>query len=209
MRPDQRFWRWGLILGLAVALSWPIYALAHHFGGLPFLVSLYRAVPQAVLWLLFVVAVYVIAATSWFKTLGDWWLSRPRPGHEVLPGAERPTGRVAALADWLARQPGGPFSRHFVKNVISELAVETLAYQRRTSTRQVRAALEGGALDLSPEVTTYLQAGLELWPVESSLSGRRAWISRLGLGALAAPSTAELETERMLEFLEEQWETPE
>ncbi len=187
---------------LVAALSWLLYGPLRPFFIEPLLqafevvrrVSL--AVPPAILWLVFVLAVYLIAATGWVRLGGDWLMAR-RMRRSALAASGSPEGRVAVLARWVKRQPRGPFSRQYLKNIVSEIAVESLAQAHRVSPAQIKAALKAGALELPPGIAVYLQAGLSPWPLEP-VSSLRVWLSRKPPAA-----SADVELEGVLQFLEE------
>jgi hypothetical protein len=162
------------------------------------LARLIQAVPSPVIWLLFILAAYLMASTGWLRDLGDWLMMRRGQG-AASGSAGRPEGRVATLARWIARRRRGSYSRHYLKNVVSELAVEQLAQARRLSAQQVKAALETNMLQLPPEINAYLLAGLAPWPLES-MGGLREWAA--SLGRPAAPP--DVETENVVQYLEDQ-----
>jgi len=213
MRPTRQLWLWALILGLTAVLAWPVYIVVHDLSARPAMLAVYRgvgglfqAIPQAALWLVLVLTLYLMAGLKWLEPIGHWWFDRWQPRGEGLPDASGHGGRVATLARWLKRQHSGPFSRHFVQNALSELAVEMLAHEYRVSTAQIRARLAEQALELPPEISAYLAAGLELWPAEPS-GWWRAWPSRLGLVRPATPGAMEADMEHVLKFLEDRGES--
>ncbi len=162
---------------------------------------LYRAVPPAVLWLGLLVIFYLIAAMGWLALAltGFFGESRRAPA-PVAFGPDESAGRVAVLERWVRRRKRGLFSRHYLKQMVTQIGVEKLAQAHRVSPAQIKAALEASALGLPPEVNAYLLAGLSAWPTES-LGGWRELVSWLGLGHLTAPP-GEDDLERILEFLE-------
>ncbi len=203
VKPNQVFW----LAVCAAAVSLPLFLLLRS-PLTPSLLSvaelvwrLYRAVPPAMLWLGLLMILYVMAAMGWLTLALTGFLGEsgraPRP---AALGAEEGAGRVAVLARWVRRRRRGLFSRHYLKQMVTEIGVEKLAQAHRVSTAQIKAALEAHALGLPPEINAYLLAGLSAWPTES-LGGWRELVSWLGLGHLAAPP-AEDDIERVLAFLE-------
>ena len=203
VKPNQVFW----LAVCAAAVSLPLFLLLRS-ALTPSLLSVaelvwrvYKAVPPAVLWLGLLVILYLMAATGWLALALTGFLGEPgrAPGPAAF-GPDDSGGRVAVLARWVRRRKRGLFSRHYLKQMVTEIGIEKLAQARRVSTAQIKSALEAGALGLPPEVNAYLLAGLSPWPTES-LGGWRERVRRLGLGHLAAPP-GEDDIDRVLEFLE-------
>jgi len=198
------------IIGVA-ALAWLLYSVGPlrqlvvdpMLALLQTSVRLYQLVPSWLVWLAFIVAAYLLVFSSWMRDVGDWLTHRSRPG--ATSGAGRAEGRVAEVARWVGRRQRGPYSRHYLKNIVSEVAVEQLAQARRLTVAQVRSALETNALGLRPEINAYLLAGLSPWPLEP-VSGLREWAASLGLARPAVPP--DTETEAVIEFLEDQLNSP-
>ena len=195
---------------LVGVLAWLLYAVAPLRRAvvaplatiLEAALRLYQAVPPAVLWLLVILLAYLLASASWIGAAGDWLTNRRRPESTA---EEATTGRVAYLARWLGRRRRGSYSRHYVKRIVSELAVEHLAQARRLTMPEVKLALETNVLGLPPDVNAYLLAGLSAWPLEPS-GGLGAWLrSRLGGEPTEPPDT---ETEAVVRFLEDELNAP-
>lgn len=189
-----------------LALAWGLYSygplrrlvVSPLLAFFQWLARLIQAVPSPVIWLLFILAAYLMASTGWLRDLGDWLMIRRGQG-AVSGSAGRPEGRVATLARWIVRRRRGSYSRHYLKNVVSELAVEQLAQARRLSVQQVKAALETNTLQLPPEINAYLLAGLAPWPLER-VGGLREWAASLGRPAIPADA----DTENVVQYLEDQ-----
>ncbi len=199
VRPWQVFW----LAICAAAISLPLFLLLRS-PLTPSLLStaelvwrLYGVLPSPVLWLGLLLILYLMAVMGWMAVAIGSYLRHPR--RAPLQPADG-DGRVAALTRWVQRRQRGLFSRHYLKQMVSEIGVEKLAQVHRVSRRQIKAALEAGALDLPAEVNAYLLAGLSPWPAEP-LGGWRNVAGRLKLGRAAAPPD-EGEMERVLEFLE-------
>ena len=203
VKPSQVFW----LTVCAVVISLPFFLLLRSLLT-PSLLSiaevawrLYRALPPAVLWLGLLVILYVMAAMGWLAlALGGFTGGTSRVPRQAAPGPAESVGRVGVLARWVRRRRRGLFSRHYLRQMVTEIGVEKLAQAHRVSPAQIKAALEAHALGLPPEVNAYLLAGLSAWPAESP-GGWREVAGWLGLGHLAAPPGAD-ELERVLEFLE-------
>ena len=201
--PRQVFW---LAIGAAAA-SVPLFWLLRGpltpslLSSAEFAWRLYRAVPPTVLWLGLLLIFYLMAAMGWLALALNGFLRTPwRAPWQASPGASESAGRVAGLTRWVARRRRGLFSRHYLKQIVTEIAIEKLAQVHRVSPAQVKAALETNALGLPPEVNAYLLGGLSAWPTES-LSGWRETAGWLGLGRLAAPPGGD-DLERVLAYLE-------
>lgn len=199
VKPWQVLW---LAVG-AAAVSLPLFLLLRN-PLTPSLLStaemvwrLYGVLPTPVLWLGLLLILYLMAAVGWLGLAFNAILLQA--GREPLRPAEG-DGRVAALTRWVKRRRRGLFSQHYVKQIVSEIGIEKLAQVHRVSRRQIKAALEAGALDLPPDVNAYLLAGMSPWPSEP-LSGWRNLADRLRRGRRAAQPD-EVELERVLDYLE-------
>jgi hypothetical protein len=198
-RLRQPFW----LIVCAAAVSVPLFLLLRSplgpwLKGLAEMVwRLYGVLPSAVLWLGLVLVLYFMMAMGWLALAlrRDW-----RAPWGARPGLAESEGRVAVLTRWIRRRQRGAYSRHYVKQRVSELGVEKLAQAHRASPAQIKAALEAGALGLPPEINAYLLAGLSPWPAEP-LTGSRDLAAWLGLKRPAARRDA-WETERVLDYLE-------
>ena len=187
----------------AVAVSAPLFWLLRR-PLLPSLVSaaqvlwrFYSAVPPIVLWLGLLLILYLMAALGWLAlALSGFWSGPAR----AVQGAPLSEGRVAVLLRWVKRRQRGPYSRHFLKQRVTEIGVAKLAQVHRAAPAQIKAALEAKALGLPPEVNAYLVEGLSPWPAEP-LGWWRELGGRLGLRRPVAPAeTGRLE--QVLDFLE-------
>jgi hypothetical protein len=190
VRPRQVFW----LAVCAAAVSLPLYLWLRSplSPSLLFVAEfawrLYGVLPPAVLWLGLLLILYIMAAMGWLALALNGFLhaTERRPWGAPLTPAES-AGRVAVLTRWVKRRQRGLFSRHYLKQMVSEIGIEKLAQVHRVSPAQVRAALQANALGLPPEVNAYLLAGTSPWPTEV-LSGWSQLAGWLGLGGLAAPS---------------------
>jgi hypothetical protein len=203
LKPRQVLW----LAICAAAASVPLFLLLRSpltpslMSSAEFAWRLYGAVPPTVLWLGLLLIFYLMAAMGWLALALNGVLRAPwrAPWQAVLSPSES-AGRVAVLTRWVARRQHGLFSRHYLKQMVTEIGIEKLAQVHRVSPAQVKAALEINALALPPEVNAYLLAGLSAWPTES-LSGWRGLAAWLGLGHLAAPP-GEDDLERVMAYLE-------
>jgi hypothetical protein len=194
-----------LAVVLVAALSWLLYGPLRPLFVAPLLQAyqslqrFYQVIPQTVFWLIFVLVVYIMAATGWARLAGDWLLASHLIRRNASAVSASPEGRVVTLARWVRRQPRGPFSRHYLKTIVSEIAIESLAQAHRVSPAQIKTALKANALDLPPEINAYLLAGLSPWPLEplGSLRQLGFW-----LGPRPPVAPADTELERVLQFLE-------
>jgi hypothetical protein len=199
VRPRQAFW----LAVCAAAVSLPLFLLLRSpltpslLTFTEFAWRFYGALPPTVLWLGLLLILYIMAAVGWLTLALRGFLRAPR---RAPPSSTESAGRVAVLTRWVKRRQRGPFSRHYLKQRVSEIAIEKLARVHRVSPPQIKAGLEANALGLPPEINAYLLVGLSPWPTEP-LSGWRELAGWVGLSRLAAPPD-EGETERVLEFLE-------
>jgi hypothetical protein len=199
VKPKQALW----LALCAAAVSLPLFLLLRSpltpslLSVAQFAWRLYGVLPPTVLWLGLLLILYLMAATGWLALALNGFLRAPWRA-PVSPAESE--GRVAVLTRWVKRRRRGPFSRHYLKQTVSEIGLEKLAQAHRVSPPQIKAALEANTLDVPPEVAAYLLAGLLPWPTEP-LSGWRELAGRLGLSQLAALPD-EGETERVLDYLE-------
>jgi hypothetical protein len=203
VKPHHVFW----LAVCAAAVSLPTFLLLRNtltpslLSIAEFVWRLYGAVPPAVLWLGLLLVLYLMAAMGWLAlALTGFWGKPGRAPASAALGADESAGRVAVLARWVRRRRRGLFSRHYLKQMVTEIAIDKLAQVYRVSPAQIKAAVEANVLGLPPGVNAYLLAGLAPWPTEP-LGGWSELMGRLGLSHLAGPA-GEDEIERVLEFLE-------
>lgn len=151
---------------------------------------LFHAIPQAILWALLFAIALVVAVRSLLK----------RPQFEEEPEIEPIyTGQVRVLLRWIQYQEERDYFKQRLAQHLGRLTLETLAYRKRLTLREVRRHL--GSLDAPPEIRAYLQAGLTpMLPRPGSL------LSRLlhGLGLRRATSPLDLHPEIVVQFVERQ-----
>jgi len=151
---------------------------------------LFNAIPQSLLWALFLTVALVIAVRSLLK----------RPQSKEEPAIEPiHTGQVQVLLSWIQRQEESDYFKQRLAQHLGKLALEALAYQRRLTLSELRQHLR--SLDAPPEIRAYLQAGLAPTPSRPiSLASRL--LHSLGLRRTTSP--LDLDPEIVVQFVERQ-----
>jgi hypothetical protein len=135
---------------------------------------LYESIPQALLWLVFLVAALLVARRSLLK---EQPLTR---GHTR---SDERRERVATWAQLIHDAEQDDYSRWRLAHRLESVLVEALAYEQRRTPIEIRRQIERGELPLSPQLQAYLRAGRTTYnpfgePHQSRLtallSGRRA-----------------------------------
>jgi hypothetical protein len=151
---------------------------------------LFRAIPQPLLWALFLAIALVVAVRSLLKRPPFKGESKVEPFH---------TGQVQVLLRWIQYQEKADYFKRRLAQHLGKLTLETLAHQRRLTLREIRQHL--GGLDAPPEVRAYLQAGLTPTPSRPiSLFSRLLYILRWRRAA----SPLDLDSEIVVQFVERQ-----
>jgi hypothetical protein len=163
--------------------------------------ALYDSLPEVLLWLALMLALFGFALWAWFEPVRQWLFAHRFV--ESAPALERREGRVAWLTRWVKWRRNGPYSRHYLHNIVADLALKTLAHRQRLSTQQARSAIEAGRIEMPPEVETYLRAGLLPWPTDTRGRLQRL-AAQIGLGRYVAPP--DIETDHALDYIEAQLE---
>jgi len=151
---------------------------------------LFQAIPQSLLWALFLTVALVVAVRSLLK--------RPQPEEE---SAIEPihSGQVRVLVSWIQHQEESDYFKRRLAQHLGNLTLEALAYQRRLTLRESRQHLR--SLDAPPEIRAYLQAGLTPTPSRPiSLASRL--LHSLGLRRTTSP--LDLDPEIVVQFVERQ-----
>jgi hypothetical protein len=150
-----------------------------------------EGLPQTVVWILLVVVAALVVARS-FMVRGQRSLPADDEAVEVPGPVSVLTGRIQ-----LARE--SQYSRRGLARDVRRLTLDVLAYQRRTTSEQLRQDLRAGRLDLPPEILDYLH--LEQWPRGGEVVG---FLTRLKRRLLRqAPKLhRDPALDRVVEFLE-------
>lgn len=197
-----------LLLGLWVlALAWLLRDTVRALLAAPLAFvyqlarALYDSLPEVVVWLIVMAALFGFALSAWFEPLRHWLFTHRFV--DTTPAPERREGRVAWLTRWVKWRRNGPYSRHYLHNIVADLALKTLAHRQRLTTQQARSAIEAGRVELPPDVKNYVRAGLLPWPTDTRWRLQR-WAAHIGLGRYVAPPDPE--TDRALDYIEAQLE---
>jgi hypothetical protein len=194
-----------LLVGIVLLLALPLVLLLRDFAREVLLVELMRifwgarilfeSLPQLPLWVLVLLAVLVIAASS---LRGARLPMGGAVGRPVPPG-----GRVRTLARWIERASEGEYFRWKLARYLGDLTWQVMAHRERTTPQDLKQRLNAGGLDLPPAVETYLQAARvpSFGPGAGSLV--RLW-QRLRRGRSSFPPDPTLES--VIQFLEDQLE---
>jgi len=112
---------------------------------------LFESIPQSMLWA-GLVLLAIVAAT---RTL-DRRKRLPRGRRDETLASRR----VETLASLLRQAEGNIFGRWRLAQRLGGLVVELIADDERVSQREIHRRVEGGTLDISPELRAYLRARL-------------------------------------------------
>jgi hypothetical protein len=112
--------------------------------------------------------------------------------------------KIARLARYVA-QSNRPFFRHRLNHVVTEIALQVLAYRLQITPQQVRGLLSKSHLDLPAEFQAYFRDGLPPWPLQVGYP--TSILTRWKLGRQTQIKAIE-EAERALDFLEAYLEVP-
>jgi hypothetical protein len=155
--------------------------------------ALFESLPQTTVWIAFLVIALLIAVRSLIKRRMP---GRPESGME----AAQP-GQVFVMARRVQRSSELAYSRRSLARDMRALALEVLAYQRRTTSEQMRRELSARRLDVPPEIQAYLNIEqVPIQPRSATLFSRL--VRRLSPRARAPQIDPELE--RVVQFLESQ-----
>lgn len=160
--------------------------------------SIYLLIPRQVTWVIFLALAYWIAITSLQSRARS--VSTENSPLPELYGEPK----IARLARYVT-QSNRPFFRHRLKHVVTEIALQAMAYRLQITPQQVRNLLSKGRLNLPVEFQDYFKDGLPPWPLQT-VSPTNI-LARWKLGHQARVKAIE-EAERALDFLEEYLEVP-
>jgi hypothetical protein len=208
---DQRLLLAGLVLLLAIPITFVMRDVAREMIVVPLLYFLWlgrllwQSLPQALLWILFLVLGLYVAAKS-LSVERD----RTRRGGPVRGSAKDEVGYPGPVAVWarrveLARHR--EYYRWYLAQQLGRLAQEVLAYRARLALDQVEPpqVLREDRLDIPPKIRAYFEVGQRLTPPRYVRFPRLSrLISRLRSPAEDSPLS--LDPERVIRFLERQLE---
>jgi len=208
---DRRLLLAGLVLLLAIPLMFVLRDVTREMVVVPLMYFLWlgrllwHSLPQALLWVLFLVLCLYLAARS--LSVGR---DQPHRGRAVRKSPIDEAGYSGAVAVWARRVESagrGEYYRWYLAQHLGRLAQEVLAYRARLAPDQVKShlVLEEDRLDVPPEIRAYFEAGQQL------ASPRRVRFPRLSrlvsrLRSPAASPPLDLDPERVIRFLERQLE---
>jgi hypothetical protein len=150
---------------------------------------LFDAVPQTVLWAVFVLLLFLILAVS---LLGG---SRQRQNRRTSPPG-RPPQRVAEWARLLEQADGDTYFKWRLGQQLQKVALRLLADERQQPLAETRQQLRRGDIELPPEVLAYFQASLQPLGYLPATRGWRFWRRR-------EASPLDLDPARLVAVLEE------
>jgi predicted membrane protein len=144
--------------------------------------------PQASLWPVFVLMIFLILATA--------FLSRSARPRRVRPLASPEPGRVAGWRHLLGQARADSYYKWRLGQQMQKLALEAIAQQKGQSIKLTRQQLRNGSLNLPADLQAYFDASLQSL---GQLSGG----SRLAFWRRGSHSPAlDLPPERIILFLE-------
>ncbi len=112
----------------------------------------YRAVPQLILWVLLVIAVFV----SMLRLIPTNNIFRRRQKIENMPAV----GSIENLAHWMKKSPGGIYYKWLIANRLGKTAREILAQRDGQSVSKSFGRLSGRGWNPPQKIDDYLETGL-------------------------------------------------
>lgn len=112
----------------------------------------YEAFPQAFLWIILVVAVILMEASSLASDL--------TPLRKRMVVGKPAVGPVESLAAWLTRAPHGLYFKWLIAHRLGRLSRALVAFRSRQEASPAWEPLAGPGWDPPGEVAAYLQSGL-------------------------------------------------
>ncbi len=147
------------ILGLSALLAFPLRKAVYDVVVVPISYLLwalglfYHALPQIVWWILVAMLILYMFGKSIIPSV-----RLPRRGERF---SFPPKGQVEHLSDWIHKSQKGVYNRWLVANRLGRLAYQILVQRDSGRIRSVFAPLDDPDWNASPELTGYLQAGLQ------------------------------------------------
>lgn len=114
---------------------------------------LFDAVPQTVLWPVFVLLLLLILAANFTGR-------RHRRKHRTL-SPNRPPQRIADWAKLIEQADGDNYFKWRLGQQLQKVALRLLAEQQQQTLAETRQQLRRGDIDLPPDVLAYFQASLQ------------------------------------------------
>jgi hypothetical protein len=149
----------GIILITAIALAPLLRDFIREFVVVPLLYAfwigqiIFDAIPQAAFWSCFLGVALLLAGASLLRP------GKPRSQSREAGTIQR--GRVETWANLIRQAPQEDYYQWRLAQPLRELILETLAYEARLSTKEMKQRLMDDQLDLPPEIRAYLQASLK------------------------------------------------
>ena len=148
----------------------------------------YLRIPQDAIWMVFLLAAYLLFFASLRRSSRD----QPLQWEDSAPPAGQPLRDLARLIE----NSSSGYARYRLCQKVSEMALVALAERTGQTVHKLRAAILEQGLELPEEVASYLREGLRMG--EGILSER--------LTGLAGRARVDARLYRTLEFLEnEEW----
>jgi hypothetical protein len=148
----------------------------------------YLRIPQDAIWMIFLLAAYLLFFASLRRSSRD----QPLQWEESAPPAAQPLQNLTRLIE----SGSNGYARYRLCQKVSEMALVALAERTGHTVHQLRTAILEQGLDLPEEVASYLREGIRMG--EGALAD--------SLGGLTSRSRIDPRLYRTLEFLEnEEW----
>lgn len=207
VRGGPRRWALAIVLlvFIALILMFLVRGLAMKLLVLPILYILWllrfllEGIPQPFFWFLAIFFFIRIVYPSLFGAKRI--IHSPQ-----LPEGGPPEGRVAFWLRRLTLAGTGQYSKWGMARNMAKLATDVLSYEDKITPGEVRERLQSGQYNLSPEIATYLRAGMSAQPPTS----QSWWVRFLwGLGIRQnrdAQPTLNVDMGQLLIFLENEME---
>lgn len=112
----------------------------------------YEAFPQVFLWIVLLVAVFLMEAASLITESASQGRDMVRRKPAVGP--------VESLAEWMVRAPRGLYFKWLIANRLGKLSRALLAFQTRREPKSIWEPLKSPGWEPPREVAAYLESGL-------------------------------------------------
>lgn len=194
----KRWWILGFVVLLAIPLVWLLKDWVREVVLAEILTTAWivglriSTLPQAPIWILFVLIVIYLALRTLFPRT-------PLPP-EPLPPLPPHVGELRSLAKRIERSAEGDYFRWDLARHVGGVMIDSLAYRRRTSRAEIRQQLRAGQLDVPPVIHRFLLVGMA--PIYTLSSGLVTRFRHL-FAAEAAVPTLDQDMEQIVQYLED------
>ncbi len=198
VKPRNRLLFFALVVLLTIPLTLLLWNVARDVILVPLLYVLwvgriiFRAIPQLLLWIVFLTIALLFALGSLTK--------HKQPAREIRDESVPNPGQVWVWARRIYLMERRSFSRWYFAQHLHQLILKVLAHRERVEIRQIKQHLQTGELDVPPEIRAYLWIALARTYTRPTFWSRLRRRLPLGTQSIAP----DLDLEDVVQFLEEQ-----